>query len=182
MSFQKCNDGYILYICSNKISLIREVYQLKINGLKLIPSFIHLYHNGRQSWNYYKGRSFRSLLNLSCVYWHCSLGSWDSSFSYRIQRYQHVSIKSSMININVLSIPPPFKVWYEYVYIFSEEPNFQGADSRTRIGNSILTIAMLVLSLGFLLCCYACKKVERETNKRTHQGVVYGVSNLFIES
>ena len=104
MSFQKCNDGYILYICSNKISLIREVYQLKINGLKLIPSFIHLYHNGRQSWNYYKGRSFRSLLNLSCVYWHCSLGSWDSSFSYRIQRYQHVSIKSSMININVLSI------------------------------------------------------------------------------
>merc|ERR1739846_180676 len=41
------------------------------------------------------------------------------------------------------------------------------------IGQKVSGFAILLPILGFLLCCYACKKVERESIKRSHQGVVY---------
>ena len=64
------------------------------------------------------------------------------------------------------------------MFIFSGEPQPTGVDTT---GRTLLGLAILFLGVGFSLCCYACKKVERESNKRSHQGVVYSVRNLFID-
>ena len=64
------------------------------------------------------------------------------------------------------------------MYIFRGEPQPTVVDTT---GRTFLGFAILFLGLGISLCCYACKKVERESNKRSHQGVVYSVSNLFID-